>query len=51
MNLTTLLGIPIDCSGRLVGVERMPAALRAAGLTARRTAAVGVFAPANNHPQ
>ncbi|MCG3212658.1 MAG: Arginase [Anaerolineae bacterium] len=35
MGLTSLLGIPIDCSGRLVGVERMPATLRAAGLAAR----------------
>ena len=31
----TVLGIPIDCSGRATGVERMPAALRAAGLVAR----------------
>lgn len=31
----TMIGVPIDCSGRLVGVERMPAALRAAGLPAR----------------
>jgi arginase len=31
----TILGIPIDCSGRAIGVERMPAALRAAGLAAR----------------
>jgi arginase len=30
--ITTLVGIPIDCSGRATGVERMPAALRAAGL-------------------
>jgi arginase len=31
----TVLGMPIDCSGRSIGVERMPAALRAAGLVAR----------------
>lgn len=31
----TIIGIPIDCSGRLAGVERMPAALRAAGLVQR----------------
>ncbi len=30
--VTTLVGVPIDCSGRAIGVERMPAALRAAGL-------------------
>ncbi|MCI0454559.1 MAG: arginase family protein [Candidatus Dadabacteria bacterium] len=29
----TILGVPIDCSGLEKGVERMPAALRAAGLT------------------
>ena len=33
--LTTLIGVPIDCSGRAIGVERMPAALRAAGLSQR----------------
>lgn len=33
--VTTLVGIPIDCSGRFTGVERMPAALRAAGLVQR----------------
>ena len=31
----TVLGIPIDCSGRSIGGERMPAALRAAGLIER----------------
>jgi arginase len=30
--LTTIVGVPIDCAGRFTGVERMPAALRAAGL-------------------
>ncbi len=30
--VTTLVGVPIDCTGRDIGVERMPAALRAAGL-------------------
>jgi arginase len=30
--MTRLVGVPIDCSGRFIGVERMPAALRAAGL-------------------
>lgn len=30
--ITSLLGIPIDCSGLFTGVERMPAALRAAGV-------------------
>lgn len=33
--LTTLVGAPVDCSGRFIGVERMPAALRAAGLAER----------------
>jgi len=33
--LTTLVGVPIDCTGRFTGVERMPAALRAAGLVDR----------------
>ncbi len=28
----SFLGVPIDCSGRFAGCERMPAALRAAGL-------------------
>jgi arginase len=32
-NLSLLVGAPLDCSGRFTGVERMPAALRAAGLT------------------
>ncbi len=31
----TVLGVPIDCSGRRIGVEKMPAALRAAGLVER----------------
>jgi arginase len=31
--LFTLLGAPLDCTGRFTGVERMPAALRHAGLT------------------
>lgn len=31
----TILGLPIDCTGRAIGVERMPAALRAAGLPER----------------
>jgi arginase len=30
--VTTLVGVPIDCTGRATGVERMPAALRSAGL-------------------
>lgn len=30
-----LMGVPIDCSGRDTGVERMPAALRAADLVTR----------------
>jgi arginase len=30
--LTTVVGVPIDCSGKFTGVERMPTALRAAGL-------------------
>ncbi|MFN8254105.1 MAG: arginase family protein [Bacteroidales bacterium] len=30
--LTSVLGIPTDCSGRFTGVERMPGALRKAGL-------------------
>jgi arginase len=29
-----LLGVPVDSSGAFAGCERMPAALRAAGLTA-----------------
>ncbi|GAB4427203.1 MAG: arginase family protein [Anaerolineae bacterium] len=33
--VTTIIGVPIDCSGRAIGVERMPAALRAAGLARR----------------
>lgn len=33
--ITTLVGVPIDCTGRATGVERMPAALRAAGLARR----------------
>lgn len=33
--LWTVLGVPIDCSGRAIGCERMPAALRAADLIAR----------------
>ncbi len=33
--ITTLVGVPIDCTGRATGVERMPAALRAAGLVQR----------------
>ena len=33
--MTALLGVPIDCSGRSIGVERRPAALRAAGLVER----------------
>jgi len=33
--MTKLVGVPIDCSGRFIGVERMPAALRAAGLVER----------------
>ena len=32
---TIVIGVPIDCSGRYIGVERMPAALRAAGLVDR----------------
>ncbi len=34
----TILGVPIDCSGRAIGVERMPEALRAAGLVERLAA-------------
>jgi arginase len=30
--LTTVVGVPIDCTGKSTGVERMPSALRAAGL-------------------
>src|SRR5688572_17147356 len=30
--LTTIVGAPLDCTGRFTGVERMPSALRAAGL-------------------
>jgi arginase len=30
-----LIGAPLDCTGRFTGVERMPAALRAAGLAAQ----------------
>jgi arginase len=33
--LTTAIGAPIDCTGRFTGVERMPVALRAAGLMER----------------
>jgi arginase len=33
--LTTAAGVPIDCTGRFTGLERMPAALRAAGLVER----------------
>lgn len=32
------VGVPIDCTGRFIGVERMPAALRAAGLVQRLSA-------------
>ena len=32
-SIFTLVGVPIDCTGRATGVERLPAALRAAGLT------------------
>lgn len=35
MAVSGIVGVPIDCSGRFTGVERMPAALRAAGLAAR----------------
>lgn len=35
MAVSGIAGVPIDCSGRFTGVERMPAALRAAGLAAR----------------
>lgn len=34
-NLTTLVGAPLDSAGRPNGLERMPQALRAAGLAAR----------------
>ncbi len=27
-----MVGVPIDCAGKFTGVERMPTALRAAGL-------------------
>jgi arginase len=33
-----IFGAPIDCTGRFTGVERMPAALRAAGLAERLAA-------------
>lgn len=32
MQVDSVVGIPIDCSGKFAGCERMPAALRAAGL-------------------
>jgi arginase len=35
MKSLAIIGVPIDCSGRFVGVERMSAALRAAGLVER----------------
>ncbi|MCB9452097.1 MAG: arginase family protein [Anaerolineaceae bacterium] len=35
MAVSGIIGVPIDCSGRFTGVERMPAALRAAGLATR----------------
>lgn len=33
--LNRIVGVPIDCSGRFTGVERMPAALRSAGIARR----------------
>lgn len=32
MIIDSVIGVPVDCSGRFVGCERMPAALRDAGL-------------------
>jgi arginase len=34
-NLDTVAGVPIDCTGRFAGCERLPAALRATGLVER----------------
>jgi arginase len=34
-SLDTVVGVPIDCTGRFAGCERLPAALRATGLVER----------------
>lgn len=39
INRFTIIGAPLDCTGRFTGVERMPAALRRAGLGNAVTAA------------
>jgi arginase len=38
VKLTSIIGVPIDCTGAFAGCERMPAALRAAGLAQRLNA-------------
>ena len=34
-NVSTVVGVPYDCTGRFAGCERLPAALRAAGIVER----------------
>lgn len=35
MSISAIVGVPFDCTGRFAGCERLPAALRAAGLVER----------------
>ena len=34
-NVSTVVGVPYDCTGRFAGCERLPAALRATGIVER----------------